>query len=66
MNIGFIGCGKLGLGLSLLCEKPGWIYNIDERGNIINKEKHKVPNNIEIYKSENVVKQIINEFKSII
>jgi GT2 family glycosyltransferase len=49
-----------------LCGKEGWIYNIDKDGNIIDKELHSVPNNLDRYKSNVVTKQIIEEFKSVI
>jgi glycosyltransferase involved in cell wall biosynthesis len=49
-----------------LCGKSGWIYQIDKEGNIISKEKHVVPSNIEKFKSENVASEIIKEYKSII
>lgn len=49
-----------------LCGKSGWIYQIDKEGNIISKEKHVVPYNIEKFKSENVASEIIKEYNSVI
>lgn len=49
-----------------MCGKSGWIYNIDETGKIINKELHKVPEDIEKFKSETVVGEIIELYKEII
>jgi hypothetical protein len=41
-----------------LCGKPGWIYNIDSDGNIINKTFNDVPQDTDKFNSLNVVKQI--------
>ena len=41
-----------------MCGKPGWIYNIDELGNIKNKTFFEVPSDIEKYYSKNVAKKI--------
>ncbi len=49
-----------------LCGKPGWIYEIDSSGYIINKEKHEVPSDIDKFKSENIASQIIREYESVI
>jgi len=49
-----------------LCGKSGWIYEIDDQGNILNKKLCEVPSDIENYKSENIVTEIIKEYKSII
>ena len=48
-----------------LCGKPGWIYTIDSVGGIIDKQRHDVPDNLDRYKHENVVSQIITEFKTV-
>jgi hypothetical protein len=49
-----------------LTGKPGWIYNIDYNGNILNKEYHPVPENLNRFNSKTVVKQIKEEYKKII
>jgi hypothetical protein len=49
-----------------LCNKPGWIYQIDSSGNILSKEKQEVPENLDVFKSNLVAKQIIEEYKKII
>tara|TARA_Y100000385_G_scaffold80315_1_gene81888 strand:+ start:9571 stop:11208 length:1638 start_codon:yes stop_codon:yes gene_type:complete len=49
-----------------LCGKPGWIYEIDSGGYIINKDKHEVPSDVDKFKSENIASQIIEEYESII
>ena len=49
-----------------LCGKPGWIYEIDSSGNILSKDKHGVPSDIDKFKSENIATEIIEEYKDII
>ena len=49
-----------------LCNKPGWVYQIDKEGNITNKEKINVPSDVDKFKSENVASEIIKEYKSVI
>ena len=49
-----------------LCDKPGWIYEIDNQGNILNKEKQNVPSDVDKFKSENITDNIIKEYESII
>jgi len=49
-----------------LCGKPGWIYEIDSSGHIINKEKHEPPSDINKFKSENIASEIIREYESVI
>ena len=51
---------------SWMCGKPSWIYNVDNLGNIIEKKLYKVPNDITIFYSNNVVKKIINLYKKIL
>jgi glycosyltransferase involved in cell wall biosynthesis len=41
-----------------MCGKSGWIYDVDEKGNILNKELFQPPDDIEKYYSINVAKQI--------
>jgi glycosyltransferase involved in cell wall biosynthesis len=49
-----------------LCGKPGWIYEIDSSGNILSKDKHEVPSDIDKFKSENIATEIIEEYKNVI
>lgn len=49
-----------------LCGKNGWIYDVNSNGNILSKSLHEVPSDIDKFKSENVVKEIIEEYKSIL
>jgi glycosyltransferase involved in cell wall biosynthesis len=49
-----------------LCGKNGWIYNIDEMGNVLDKNLHLVPEDLDKFKSSNVVNQIIDEYIKIL
>ena len=49
-----------------LCNKPGWIYEIDSSGNILSKDKHEVPSDIDKFKSESIATEIIEQYESII
>ena len=49
-----------------LCGKSGWIYQIDEQGNILSKDLKEVPSDVDKYKSEKIVSEIIEEYKEII
>jgi len=49
-----------------MCGKLGWIYNIDNLGNIIDKKLHEVPENIEKFKSISVSKKIKNSYIEIL
>lgn len=49
-----------------LCNKPGWIYNIDTKGKILNKQIHQVPNNLENFFSDKVAIQIESEYYKIL
>jgi hypothetical protein len=51
---------------SWMCEKPAWIYEIDEQGNIKSKRLNEVPSDIDKFISRNVVNQTIEEYKNII
>ena len=51
---------------SWLCGKKSWIYTVNDAGNIISKELHDVPNDLNKFKNEVVVKEIINEYLEII
>jgi hypothetical protein len=49
-----------------LCGKEGWIYDVDQSGNIRGKELHKIPDDIHKFRSDNVAKEIIEEYKGIV
>jgi len=49
-----------------LCGKKGWIYDVDNRGNISSKKLHDIPSDIDKFKSENVAKEIIKEYEAIL
>jgi glycosyltransferase involved in cell wall biosynthesis len=49
-----------------MCGKPGWIYNVDSLGNVIDKKFHEVPNDLEKFKSNNVVEKIKTEYLKIL
>ena len=49
-----------------MCGKKGWIYNVDDRGNILSKSLHDIPSDINKFKSHNVVKEIIKEYLMIL
>lgn len=45
-----------------LCGKPGWIYNVDNSGNIIDKKKYEVPSDVNKFNSDEVAKKIKEEY----
>lgn len=49
-----------------LCGKKGWIYDVDNQGNILSKQLHEIPLDIDKFKSENVIKEIIKEYLTIL
>ena len=49
-----------------MCGKAGWIYNVDNTGNVLSKELHEVPSDIEKFNSSNVVKEIMKEYEAIL
>ena len=49
-----------------LCGKSGWIYNVDNSGNIINKNKHDVPSDVYKFNSIEVAKKIKDEYIKIL
>ncbi len=49
-----------------LCGKPGWIYNVDESGYIMNKEKHEVPEDVSKFNSLEIAKKIKEEYIKIL
>jgi hypothetical protein len=49
-----------------MCGKPGWIYNVDNSGNITEKELYQVPSDIEKFYSINVANKIKEEYLKIL
>jgi len=49
-----------------MCGKPGWIYNVNSNGEIIDKEFFEVPNDLEKFKSGNVTSKIKTEYLNIL
>jgi glycosyltransferase involved in cell wall biosynthesis len=49
-----------------LCGKPGWIYNVEDSGHILNKERYDVPNDIDKFNSIEVAKKIKKEYIKIL
>lgn len=49
-----------------LCGKPGWIYNVDGNGYIINKEKFNTPEDVLKFDSMEVAKKIKQEYIKIL
>ena len=49
-----------------MCGKPGWIYSVDNTGNIINKELFSIPDDINKFKSSNVSKTIRQTYLDIL
>jgi glycosyltransferase involved in cell wall biosynthesis len=49
-----------------LCGKPGWIYNVDENGYILNKEKHDVPDDVKKFDGLEIAKKIKEEYIKIL
>jgi glycosyltransferase involved in cell wall biosynthesis len=49
-----------------LCGKKGWIYDVDSNGNIKSKALHEVPSDVDKFKSNLVVKQIMKEYENIL
>jgi len=49
-----------------LCGKSGWIYDIDASGQVKTKKLYEIPSDIEKFRSDNVAKEIIQEYKEIL
>ena len=49
-----------------MCGKPGWIYNIDDKGEILNKERFDIPSDIDKFNSIEVAKKIKEEYIKIL
>jgi len=49
-----------------LCGKPGWIYNVNDSGQILNKERFDIPKDINKFDYINVAKKIKEEYIKIL
>ena len=49
-----------------LCGKSGLIYEVDNQGNILSKEFHEVPNDIEKYRADNSAKKVIELYNEVL
>ena len=49
-----------------MCGKPGWIYNVDESGKILNKERIDIPIDVNKFNSIEVAKKIKEEYIKIL
>lgn len=49
-----------------MCGKKGWIYNVDSSGNVLGKELHDIPNDIDKFKSDVVANKIYKEYVELI
>lgn len=49
-----------------MCGKKGWIYDVDSSGNILSKKLHEIPEDIDKFKSDNVVKEIKQQYELIL
>ena len=49
-----------------MCGKPGWIYNVNSNGMLIDKKFYEVPDDISKYYSSNVVNEIHLIYQEII
>ena len=47
-------------------KKSGWIYNVDNHGNIIDKKKYEVPSDVNKFNSDEVAKKIKEEYIKIL
>ena len=49
-----------------MCGKKGWIYDVDNAGNVLSKTLHDIPSDIEKFNSSNVATQIIEKYIEIL
>ena len=49
-----------------MCGKNGWIYNVDSSGNVLSKQLHEVPSDIDKFNSRSVAKEIMKEYEAIL
>lgn len=45
-----------------VCGKPGWIYDVDKRGNVLSCKRHLPPENISDYNIKNVVQSLLKQY----
>ena len=43
-----------------MCGKPGWIYDVDSNGNLLDKTLYQVPSDLEKYNPIEIAKYLIN------
>ncbi len=49
-----------------LSNRPGWIYDVDETGNILGKTFNKVPDDVEKFHSKNAINNILKSYEDIL
>ena len=49
-----------------MCGKGGWIYDVDNYGNILSKTFHEVPSDVNKFDNKIVTKQIVSEYLNVI
>lgn len=49
-----------------LCGKGGWIYDVDSAGNIIGKTFHEVPDDVDKFRADKVVEEVLNEYEDVL
>jgi glycosyltransferase involved in cell wall biosynthesis len=49
-----------------LCGKGGWIYDVDSGGNIISKSFHDVPEDVDKFRVDNVVEEVLKEYEDVL
>lgn len=49
-----------------MCGKPGWVYDVDNKGKIMNKSFHQVPENVDKFYTRHVASQVLNLYKEIL
>ena len=49
-----------------MCGKPGWIYNVNESGEILNKKRFDIPEDVNKFDSIEVAKKIKEEYIKIL
>jgi hypothetical protein len=49
-----------------MCGKPGWIYNVNESGEILNKERFDIPEDVGKFNSLEIAKKIKEEYIKIL
>ena len=49
-----------------MCGKPGWIYNVNESGKILNKERVDIPDDVIKFDYMEIAKKIKKEYIKIL